>query len=84
MAPQPGGVPGGLSQAPSEGVKRSLQATLLVTAALLSGDELTVDLLYRAGLGELVAEAQPGGNVVDLLLRLGSRQIAKDAARAAG
>lgn len=42
------------------------------------------DLLHRAGLAGVVAEAPPVGDVVDLLVWLGNREIANDAARAAG
>lgn len=74
----------GLSQASSEGLRRSLRATQLVVTALLSGKEPTMDLLYRAGLGESVVEAHPSRDVVELLVWLGSREIANDAARATG
>lgn len=66
----------GLTQAPSEGLRKSLKATQLLLDALLSGQEPTLDILYLAGLGESAAVAQPRGNVRDLVTRLASLRVA--------
>jgi hypothetical protein len=50
----------GLSRAPYEKLRKYLSATGLMLDAKLAGQEFTVDILYRAGLGEIVSEMNVG------------------------
>jgi hypothetical protein len=66
----------GLTQAPSEGLRKNLKATQLLLTALLAGKEPTLDILYLAGLGESATTAHSTRNVVDLVTLLASRNVA--------
>jgi hypothetical protein len=53
----------------SNTMRRNLHAVALIVEARLAGREPTLDILYRAGLGELAAGAPPGVAVQDLIAR---------------
>jgi tetratricopeptide (TPR) repeat protein len=57
----------GLAQVTDRGWRANLKAIQMIIVELLSGREPTLDILYRAGLGEVAAAARPKANVVDLL-----------------
>jgi hypothetical protein len=65
----------GLTQARSVGIRQSLLATRFILDGLLAGKEPTVDVLYKAGLGDVAATAAPGTNVIDLVARLSSARV---------
>lgn len=73
----------GLASAPSMWLSKNLRATRLILDSLLAGREPSFDILYDVGLGEEVATASPGGNVIELVTRLSKRQINTDAPLAA-
>jgi hypothetical protein len=49
----------GLVGGPREGLRRHLMAARLLAVELAAGREATVDILYRAGLGDLAASTPP-------------------------
>jgi hypothetical protein len=49
----------GLAGGPREGLRRHLMAARLLAGELAAGREATVDILYRAGLGDLAASTPP-------------------------
>lgn len=57
----------GIAQRQSDTQYRNLKAVQLMTTELLAGREPTLDILYRAGLGELAATEKPNANVFELL-----------------
>jgi len=66
----------GLTQATTDGLRRNLKATQLLSQDLLAGRKPTLDILYRAGLGESAAAASSSRNVAELVTQLASRSVA--------
>lgn len=66
----------GLSSLPSPEIGRSLTAARLLLDALQAGREPTLDIFYQAGLGERAVTAPPRQGVIELLIALGSSQVA--------
>jgi hypothetical protein len=66
----------GLGQEPPASLRRNLKATQLLLAELLAERAPTLDILYRAGLGALVATAPANQDVADLVTMLASQNVA--------
>ncbi len=65
----------GLAASPAGNLYQNLKATRLIIECLLDGRAPSIDILYRVGLGEEVAAAPQGGNVIDLVARRSKQQI---------
>jgi len=68
----------GLGQGATPDLQKNLKAIRLLLEALLAGVEPTLDILYRAGLGDRAVMAQRQ-SVTDLLIFLASQVAANDA-----
>jgi len=71
----------GLSKARSEGLRKSLHATQLILDRLLAGKSPEMDVLYLAGLGEVVAATPPEGDVIGVVAPMAKRRISQMEAR---
>lgn len=72
----------GLARAERVDLRRNLKATQLLLHELLAGREPTMEILYRAGLGQAAAMEKPDANEVDFLTAR-SRHLNPELVRAA-
>ncbi len=65
----------GLVQARTEVVRKNLKAAQLIALSLLAGREPTVDVLYVAGLGQLVTMAPPRQSPLEVLTDFATERL---------